>query len=67
MTVDAPIAFAIIVAVVPMPDAPPWISTDSPACSRPRWTRFSQTVRNVSGIAAASIMSRPGGSFIVVR
>lgn len=61
MIVDAPNAFASIVAVVPMPDAPPWISTLSPGDNRPRWNRFSQTVMKVSGSAAASAIPRPSG------
>jgi hypothetical protein len=39
----APNALASWIAVVPMPLAPPWISTDSPALSWPRSNRLCQT------------------------
>ena len=44
------------IAVVPMPLEPPWISTPSPAASRPRSNTLCQTVKKVSGSAAASTM-----------
>ena len=66
MIFEAPNAFASIVAVVPIPDAPPWISTLSPALNLPRWNRFSHTVRKVSGIAAASTIVRPSGTASVL-
>ena len=50
----APRAFASMIAVVPMPDEPPWQSIVSPAFSAPRSNTLCQTVKNVSGIAPAS-------------
>jgi hypothetical protein len=41
-------------AVVPMPLAPPCTSSVSPGCRRPRSKTFVHTVKNVSGMAAAS-------------
>ena len=58
----APKALASWIAVVPMPDVPPWTSSVSPAVSRPRSKRFGQTVKKVSGIAAASTIERPSGT-----
>ena len=49
-------------AVVPMPLVPPWMSTVSPAFRPPRSNRLVQTVKNVSGIAAASTMESPSGT-----
>ena len=51
-----------MIAVVPMPLAPPWMRMVSPACSRPRSKTFVQTVKNVSGMAAASTMLNPRGT-----
>ena len=42
------------------PEEPPWMSTVSPAVSRPRSNRLYQTVKNVSGMAAASISVKAG-------
>jgi len=42
------------IAVVPMPLAPPCTSRVSPRCRRERSNTFSQTVKKVSGSAAAS-------------
>ncbi len=50
----APKLFASMIAVVPMPDEPPWIRMVSPGCSAPRSNTLCQTVKKVSGIAAAS-------------
>ena len=41
----APNALASWIAVVPMPLAPPWISTLSPDLSAPRSNRLCQTVK----------------------
>ena len=49
-------------AVVPIPLVPPWMSTLSPSVSLPRSKRLVQTVKNVSGIAAASRGLNPWGS-----
>jgi hypothetical protein len=43
-----------LIAIVPMPLVPPWISTQSPSAAKPRSNKFTQTVNRVSGIAAAS-------------
>ena len=51
-----------MIAVVPMPDEPPCTSIDSPAFSAPRSNTLCQTVKKVSGIAAASIIDSPGGT-----
>ena len=40
---------------------PPCTSTDSPR-RRPRSNRLVQTVKNVSGMAAASMSERPAGT-----
>ncbi len=58
----APHAAASWMAVVPMPLVPPWISTLSPALQRPRSNRLVHTVKNVSGMAAASTMLIPLGT-----
>jgi len=58
----APNARASMIAVVPMPLEPPWISTDWPAASRPRSNRLCHTVKKVSGSAAASTMLNPAGT-----
>ena len=50
----APKAVASWIAVVPMPEEPPWISTVSPAFKPPRSNTLCQTVKKVSGMAAAS-------------
>ena len=42
------------IAIVPIPLVPPCTSTLSPSAAKPRSNRFTQTVNNVSGIAAAS-------------
>ena len=57
----APNARPSMIAVVPMPLAPPWTSIVSPAWSRPRSNTFVHTVKNVSGMAAASLMLSPRG------
>ena len=51
-----------MIAVVPMPLVPPWMSTVSSALSAPRSIMLCQTVKKVSGSAAASIMERPLGT-----
>ena len=57
----APKARPSWIAVVPMPPEPPWTSSASPDRSRPRSNTFVQTVKKVSGIAAALTSSRPLG------
>ncbi|MNN55611.1 hypothetical protein D3C81_1704970 [compost metagenome] len=62
-----PSALAIWMAVVPMPLEPPWISSVSslprgPLPSRPRSNTLLQTVKKVSGSAAASISDKPAGT-----
>ena len=54
----APKALANCIAVVPIPLAPPWINIDSPEDNILLWNKFAQTVKNVSGIAADSIIDR---------
>ena len=49
-------------AIVPMPLVPPWTSTQSPSAANPRSNRLTQTVNNVSGIAAASISDSARGT-----
>ena len=49
-----PNALASWIAMVPMPDEPPWISSVSPGFSAPRSNTLCQTVISVSGIAPAS-------------
>jgi hypothetical protein len=61
MTV-APAALASWMAVTPMPLVPPWISSVSPACRRPRSNTLLQTVKKVSGRLAASTSLRPWGT-----
>jgi hypothetical protein len=51
----APNAFASWIAAVPMPEEPPWMSSVSPRLSAPRSKTLCHTVKNVYGIAAASI------------
>jgi hypothetical protein len=58
----APKALASWMALVPTPDAPPWMRIDSPAASRPRSMIDGQIVKNVSGMAAASSMVKPRGT-----
>ena len=58
----APKALASWIAVVPIPDVPPWTSSVSPAMSPPRWKTLCQTVKKVSGSAAASTIERPVGN-----
>ena len=57
----APKALPSWMAVVPMPLEPPCTRSHSPAASRPRSNTLFQTVKKVSGTAAALIMSRPAG------
>ena len=45
-----------------MPDEPPWTSSVSPAARRPRSNTLCQTVKNVSGSAAASSIENPRGT-----
>ena len=51
-----PKALASWMAVVPMPLEPPWTSSVSPGFSAPRSNTLVQTVKKVSGTAAASTM-----------
>src|SRR6516164_10660264 len=62
MITRAPNDLASWIAVVPMPDEPPWTSSVSPAFNRPRSKALCQTVKKVSGIAAAATSVRPGGT-----
>ena len=48
-------------AVEPMPLVPPCTSRVSPARARPVWKRLAQTVKKVSGRAAACAALRPAG------
>jgi hypothetical protein len=57
-----PSALASWIAAVPMPDEPPWTSKVSPAFKRPRSNALCQTVKKVSGIAAAATGVRPSGT-----
>ncbi len=58
----APNALASWIAAVPMPDEPPCTSSVSPAFRPPRSKVLYQTVKNVSGTAAASVIGRPAGT-----
>jgi hypothetical protein len=49
----APKLAASWIAVVPMPDEPPWTRNRSPACKPPRMKTLDQTVKKVSQAAAA--------------
>jgi hypothetical protein len=49
-------------AVVPMPLEPPCTSRLSPGASRARSNTLLQTVKKVSGTAAASIIEKPAGT-----
>jgi len=57
-----PSACASWIAAVPMPLDPPCTSSDSPAFRRPRSKTFAQTVKKVSGMAAACTKSMPAGT-----
>ena len=48
--------------MVPIPDEPPCTSSVSPTASLPRSNTLCQTVKNVSGIAAASTIDRLAGA-----
>ena len=56
-----PKAFAIWIAVTPMPEDPPCTSRLSPGARRARSNTLLQTVKNVSGSDAASTGERPLG------
>ena len=58
----APNARASWMAVVPMPLLPPCTRMLSPAMSRPRSKTFVQTVKQVSGSAAACTSPSPAGT-----
>ena len=58
----APNAAASWIAVVPMPLVPPWTMNHSPGFRPPRSNTLCQTVKNVSGTAAASIIDSPAGT-----
>ena len=58
----APRAWASWIAVVPMPEEPPCTRKLSPARRRPRPKTLVQTVKKVSGSAAAAVMPRPAGT-----
>ena len=59
-----PNALASWIAMVPMPDEPPWISKVSPGFSAPRSNTLCQTVISVSGSAPASWIESEGGTAI---
>ena len=61
MTVT-PKALARWMAVTPMPLDPPCTSSVSPRFSRAFWNTFCQTVKKVSGSAAASMSLKPLGT-----
>ena len=63
MTFD-PKALASWIAMVPIPDDPPWIRSVSPGLSAPRSNTLCQTVISVSGMAPASNIERAGGTDI---
>ena len=58
----APKARPSWIAVVPMPEEPPCTSRLSPGCNWPRSNTLLQTVKKVSGRAAASTIERPAGT-----
>ena len=51
MITRAPNCLASWMAVVPIPDVPPWTSSVSPFCKPPRSNTLCQTVKKVSGSA----------------
>ncbi len=57
-----PMPWPAWMATVPMPDLPPWTRKVSPAFSPPRSNTLCQTVKNVSGSAAASTIDSPCGT-----
>ena len=57
----APARLASWMAAIPTPLAPAWISTVSPAWSRPNSNRQSSAVPNGTGTHAASSVVRPAG------
>src|SRR5262245_1302563 len=66
MTV-APIAFAIRIAAVPMPEPPACTSTVSPGSNRALSNSMCCTVENAMGAQAASRCGTPGGTGMVSR
>jgi hypothetical protein len=50
------------IAIVPIPLVPPCTSTQSPSLAKPRSNRLVQTVKSVSGIAAASTSEKPSST-----
>src|SRR5438874_5694568 len=66
MTVD-PIAFAILIAAVPMPEPPAWTSTVSPGASFALSNSMCCTVENAIGVQAASRKETPAGTGIARR
>ncbi len=59
-----PKALASWIAMVPMPDEPPWISNVSPGFNAPRSNTLCQTVISVSGVAPASGIDSADGTAI---
>jgi hypothetical protein len=57
----APKCEANWIAVVPIPDDPPWTRKVSPPRKAPRMNTLDQTVKNVSGRQAAARRSIPLG------
>ena len=63
----APACRAIWMPAVPTPLAPAWMSTVSPASSRPSVNRVSLAVKKTSGTAAAFTKSQPSGMGMAMR
>src|SRR6266571_37434 len=57
-----PKALANCIAMVPMPDEPPWMSSVSPDFSAPRSNTLCHTVISVSGMAPASCIDSIAGA-----
>ena len=62
-----PIAFAILIATVPMPEPPACTSTVSPGSSLALSNSMCCTVENAIGAQAASRMAMPGGTGMTSR
>jgi len=57
-----PNPLASMIAIVPIPEVPPWTSSVSPSRAIPRWKTLCHTVNSVSGSAAASAMVSTSGT-----
>ena len=62
-----PIAFAILIATVPMPEPPAWTRIVSPASSLALSNSMCSTVENAIGAQAASRIATPGGTLMTSR